>query len=108
MAAALGALREQLETLTAEVQTREERDGTLATLVAGVADAARAAREDVERHMAARAAAESALATARERLAAAEAGRASQRARADAAEAGQRAELDALHADLDRTAAADT
>ena len=102
VAAALATVREQLDVLRAEEARREERDAALASAVGEVAEAARAAREDVEAHAEARRQAEAALERERERLAALEAELAEERARALEREAAMRGEIGALHEARDR------
>lgn len=98
--ASLGELRAQVHALHVQQRTREGHETALAQLAGEVATAARAAREDVERHGAARADAEARCAELERELAGVRAG-------AAAAESGLRAELDGLRAARDHAVGAE-
>jgi hypothetical protein len=107
LVAAAGRLRLELDDARARLAARDERDARVAGLVAEVADAAREARMEVERHAGARERAEAQLADARERLGALEAELEAQRTRAVTAEHTLRTELGAVHRARDRVLAAE-
>jgi hypothetical protein len=107
LVAAAGRLRLELDDARARLAARDERDARVAGLVAEVADAAREARMEVERHAGARERAEAQLADARERLGALEAELEAQRARAVTAEHTLRTELGAVHRARDWVLAAE-
>ncbi|MGZ4268718.1 MAG: hypothetical protein ACXVSX_05860, partial [Solirubrobacteraceae bacterium] len=105
--AAVAAMRGQVEELRIRAESRDGRDQTLARLAGELAQAARAAREDVDRHAQARAAAEQALAAERERVAEATAALAAERDRAGKAESALRAELETLQGARERAVTAE-
>ena len=105
--AAVAAMRGQVEELRIRAEARDERDQTLARLAGELAQAARAAREDVDRHAAARATAEKALAAEQARVAEARATLAAERDRAGKAESALRAELEALQGARERAVSAE-
>ncbi|MDP9347332.1 MAG: hypothetical protein M3P44_16770, partial [Actinomycetota bacterium] len=92
--AAVAAMRGQVEELRIRAESRDERDHTLARLAGELAQAACAAREDVDRHAEARAAAEKALADEQVRAEDAHASLAAERDRAGKTESALRAELE--------------
>jgi chromosome segregation ATPase len=104
---AVAALRGQIEELRIRADARDTRDTALARLAGELAAAARAAREDVERHIGARAQAEAALEAERRRVEEAEATLAAERDRASKAEGALRAELETLRAARDRAVSAE-
>jgi chemosensory pili system protein ChpA (sensor histidine kinase/response regulator) len=104
---AVAALRGQVEELRVRAEARDARDALLARLAGELAAAARAAREDVERHAAARANAEAALEVERRRVEEAAAALAAERDRAGQAEGALRAELEALRTARDRAVRAE-
>jgi chromosome segregation ATPase len=104
---AVAAMRGQVEELRIRADARDARDNTLARLAGELAAAARTAREDVERHAAARAQAEAALEVERRRVEEAEAVLAAERDRATKAEGALRAELESLRAARDRAVTAE-
>jgi chromosome segregation ATPase len=105
--AALAGLRGQLEELRVRTESRDARDAVLARLAGELAAAARAAREDVERHAGARAEAEAALEAERRRAEEAQAALAAERERAGQAERALRAELQTLSSARDRAVTAE-
>jgi chromosome segregation ATPase len=105
--AAVAALRGQVEELRVRADARDARDGVLARLAGELAAAARAAREEVDRHVAVRAEAEAAVEVERRRVAEAEAALTAERDRAAMAERSLRAELETLRAARDRAVSAE-
>ncbi|MEP6952828.1 MAG: hypothetical protein ABI950_02055 [Solirubrobacteraceae bacterium] len=105
--AGVAAMRGQVEELRIRAESRDERDQTLARLAGELAQAARAAREDVDRHAEARATAEQALTAERARVEEARASLAAERDRAGKAESALRAELDALQGARERAVSAE-
>ncbi|MEA2253772.1 MAG: hypothetical protein QOG70_4014 [Solirubrobacteraceae bacterium] len=105
--AAVAGLRGQLEELRVRTESRDARDAVLARLAGELAAAARAAREDVERHAGARAEAEAALEAERRRAEEAQAALAAERERASQAERALRAELQTLSSARDRAVTAE-
>src|ERR671930_36862 len=95
---AVAVLRGQVEELRVRADARDARDAALAKLAGELAVTARTAREEVERHAAARAQAEAALALERKRVEEMEAALAAERDRAAKAEGALRAELETLRA----------
>jgi DNA repair exonuclease SbcCD ATPase subunit len=104
---ALAVMRGQVEELRVRADARDARDGALARLAGELAAAARSAREEVDRHVAARAAAEAAVDLERRRVEEAEAALSAERDRASKAEGALRAELDALRSARDRALSAE-
>ena len=104
---AVAALRGQVEELRVRADARDARDLVLARLAGELAATARAAREEVDRHVAARAEAEAAVDVERRRVAEAEAALAAERDRAAKAEGSLRAELETLRAARDRAMSAE-
>jgi chromosome segregation protein len=104
---AVAVLRGQVEELRVRADARDARDATLARLAGELAATARTAREEVERHAAARAQAEAALALERKRVEEIEAALGAERDRAAKAEGALRAELEALRAARDRAVTAE-
>jgi hypothetical protein len=104
---AVAALRGQVEELRVRADARDARDHALAKLAGELAVAARTAREEVERHAAARAQAEAAVVIERRRVAEAEAALSAERDRAAKAEGALRAELEALRTARDRATTAE-
>jgi chromosome segregation ATPase len=105
--AGVAALRGRLEELRVRTEARDGRDATLARLAGELAAAARGAREDVERHAAARAEAEAALEAERRSAEEARAALAAERKRASEAERTLRAELKALSGARERAVTAE-
>lgn len=99
--AAVGELQAEVAALTARLAGRDDRDAVLARLAGELADAARLAREDVERHVAARAEAEARLGDSQHLLAA-------ERSRAAEVVAALRAEVETLRAARDDAVVART
>jgi chromosome segregation ATPase len=104
---AVAALRGQVEELRVRADARDARDLVLARLAGELAATARAAREEVDRHVAARAEAEATVDVERRRVAEAEAALAAERDRAAKAEGSLRAELETLRAARDRAMSAE-
>jgi chromosome segregation ATPase len=104
---AVAVLRGQVEELRVRVDARDARDAVLARLAGELAAAARAAREEVDRHVAARAEAEAAVEVERRRVSEAEAALAAERDRAAKSESSLRAELETLRAARDRAVSAE-
>jgi chromosome segregation ATPase len=104
---AVAALRGQVEELRVRADARDARDAALARLAGELAAAARRAREEVERHAAARAAAEATVQAERTRAGEIEAALAAERDRAAKSEGALRAQLDALRAARDRAVSAE-
>jgi chemosensory pili system protein ChpA (sensor histidine kinase/response regulator) len=104
---AVAVLRGQVEELRVRADARDARDATLARLAGELAATARAAREEVERHAAARAQAEAALEVERRRIEEIEGVLAAERDRAAKAEGALRAELETLRAARDRAVTAE-
>jgi chromosome segregation ATPase len=104
---AVAVLRGQVEELRVRAGAREARDATLARLAGELAAAARRAREEVDRHAAARAQAEAAVEVQRGRIEEIEAALAAERDRAAKSEGALRAELDTLRAARDRAVSAE-
>jgi hypothetical protein len=104
---ALAVMRGQVEELRVRAEARDARDGVLARLAGELAAAARSAREEVERHMSARAVAEAAVEVERRRVAEAEDALGAERSRAAKAEGALRAELEALRSARDRALSAE-
>jgi hypothetical protein len=104
---AVAALRGQVEELRVRADARDARDAVLARLAGELAATARSAREEVERHAAARAQAEAALEVERGRVQEIEAALAAERDRAAKAEGALRAELEALRTARDRAVTAE-
>jgi chromosome segregation ATPase len=104
---ALAVMRGQVEELRVRAEARDARDGVLARLAGELATAARSAREEVERHLSARAVAEAAVETERRRVQEAEAALAAERSRAAKAEGALRDELEALRSARDRALSAE-
>jgi chromosome segregation ATPase len=104
---AVAALRGQVEELRVRADARDARDAALAKLAGELAATARSAREEVERHAAARAQAEAAVEVERKRVEEIEATLAAERDRAAKAEGALRAELEALRAARDRAVTAE-
>jgi hypothetical protein len=98
----LAVMRGQVEELRVRAEARDARDGMLARLAGELAVAARSAREEVDRHVLARAAAEAAVEVERRRVEEAEAALGAERDRATKAEGALRAELEALRSARDR------
>jgi len=103
----LAVMRGQVEELRVRAEARDARDGVLARLAGELAAAARSAREEVERHVAARAVAEAAVETERRRVVEAEDALGAERSRAAKAEGALRAELEALSSARDRALSAE-
>src|SRR5215207_567300 len=103
----LATLRGQVEELRVRADARDARDGVLARLAGELAATARAAREEVDRHVAARAQAEAAVEVERRRVEEAEAALAGERDRAAKAEGALHAELETLRAARDRAVTAE-
>jgi chromosome segregation ATPase len=104
---ALAVMRGQVEELRVRADARDARDGVLARLAGELAATARAAREEVDRHLAARAAAEAAVEVERHRVSEAEAALGAERDRAVKAEGARRLELEALRSARDRALSAE-
>jgi translation initiation factor IF-2 len=104
---ALAVMRGQVEELRVRADARDARDNVLARLAGELAVAARSAREEVDRHVAARAAAEAAVELERRRVEEAEAALGAERDRATKAEGALRAELETLRAARDRALSAE-
>jgi chromosome segregation ATPase len=105
---AVAVLRGQVEELRVRADARDARDHALAKLAGELAVTARTAREEVERHAAARVQAEAALEVERKRVAEVEAALAAERERAAHAESALRTELEALRTARDRAVSAET
>jgi chromosome segregation ATPase len=105
--AVMAVLRGQLEELRVRTAARDARDEVLARLAGELAAAARAAREDVERHAEARAQAEAALDAERRRTTEVEGALAAERTRAAQSERALRAELDTLRSARERAVGAE-
>lgn len=105
---AVAVLRGQVEELRVRADARDARDHALAKLAGELAVTARTAREEVERHAAARVQAEAAVAVERKRVAEVEAALAAERERAAHAEGALRSELEALRTARDRAVTAET
>jgi chromosome segregation ATPase len=105
---AVAVLRGQVEELRVRADARDARDHALAKLAGELAGTARTAREEVERHAAARVQAEAALEIERKRVAEVEAALAAERERAAHAEGALRTELEALRTARDRAVSAET
>jgi chromosome segregation ATPase len=99
---ALAVMRGQVEELRVRADARDARDGVLARLAGELAATARAAREDVDRHLSARAAAEAAVEVERRRVSEAQDALSAERDRAVKAEGALRAELESLRSARDR------
>jgi chromosome segregation ATPase len=99
---AVAVLRGQVEELRVRADARDARDHALAKLAGELAVTARTAREEVERHAAARVAAEAAVQVERKRVAEVEAALAAERERAAHAEGALRSELESLRTARDR------
>jgi hypothetical protein len=104
---AVAVMRGQVEELRVRADARDARDGVLARLAGELAATARTAREEVDRHVAARAAAEAAVEVERRRVEEAEAALSAERDRAAKAEGALRAELEALRSARDRALTAE-
>jgi len=104
---AVAALRGQVEELRVRADARDARDNVLARLAGELAAAARSAREEVDRHVAARAVAEAAVEAERRRVEEAESALGAERDRAAKAEGALRAELETLRAARDRALSAE-
>jgi chromosome segregation ATPase len=104
---AVATLRGQVEELRVRTDARDARDAVLARLAGELAATARAAREEVDRHVAARAAAEAAVEVERGRVEEAAAALAAERDRAAKAEGALRAELETLRVARDRAVSAE-
>jgi hypothetical protein len=104
---ALAVMRGQVEELRVRADARDARDNVLARLAGELAVAARSAREEVDRHVAARAAAEAAVEVERRRVEEAEAALGAERDRAAKAEGALRAELETLRTARDRALSAE-
>ena len=104
---AVAVLRGQVEELRVRIDARDGRDAVLARLAGELAAAARAAREEVDRHVAARAEAEAAVELERRRVSEAEAALAAEGDRAAKSESSLRAELETLRAARDRAVSAE-
>jgi chromosome segregation ATPase len=104
---AVAVLRGQVEELRVRADARDARDAMLARLAGELAATARSAREEVERHAAARAQAEAAVDVERRRVEEIEAALAAERDRAAKAEGALRAELETLRAARDRAVTAE-
>jgi chromosome segregation ATPase len=104
---ALAIMRGQVEELRVRADARDARDGVLARLAGELAATARAAREEVDRHVTARAVAEAAVEVERRRVEEAEAALGAERDRAAKAEGALRAELEALRSARDRALSAE-
>jgi chromosome segregation ATPase len=104
---ALAIMRGQVEELRVRADARDARDGVLARLAGELAATARAAREEVDRHVMARAVAEAAVEVERRRVEEAEAALGAERDRAAKAEGALRAELEALRTARDRALSAE-
>jgi chromosome segregation ATPase len=104
---AVAALRGQVEELRVRADARDARDHALARLAGELAMAARTARDEVERHAAARAQAEAAVVVERRRVEEVEAALTAERDRAAHAEGALRAELEALRTARDRATTAE-
>jgi chromosome segregation ATPase len=105
---AVAALRGQVEELRVRADARDARDHALAKLAGELAVTARTARDEVERHAAARVQAEAAVEVERKRVAEIEATLAAERERAAHAEGALRTELEALRTARDRAVSAET
>jgi chromosome segregation ATPase len=104
---ALAVMRGQVEELRVRADARDARDAVLARLAGELAAAARSAREEVDRNVAARAVAEAAVEVERRRVEEAEAALSAERDRAAKAEGALRAELQALRSARDRALSAE-
>jgi chromosome segregation ATPase len=104
---AVAALRGQVEELRVRADARDARDAALAKLAGELAVTARTAREEVERHAAARVQAEAAVEVERKRVEEIEGALAAERDRAAKAEGALRAELETLRAARDRAVSAE-
>jgi chromosome segregation ATPase len=104
---AVAVLRGQVEELRVRADARDARDHALAKLAGELAVTARTAREEVERHAAARVQAEATVVVERKRVAEVEAALTAERDRAAHAEGALRAELEALRTARDRAVSAD-
>jgi chromosome segregation protein len=104
---AVAVLRGQVEELRVRIDGRDARDNMLAKLAGELAAAARSAREEVDRHVAARASAEATLEVERRRHQEAQVALTAERARARKAESALRAELETLRAARDRAVSAE-
>jgi chromosome segregation ATPase len=104
---AVAVMRGQVEELRVRADARDARDGVLARLAGELAATARAAREEVDRHVAARAEAEAAVEAERRRVSEAEAALGAERDRAVKAEGALRMELEALRTARDRALSAE-
>ena len=104
---AVAVLRGQVEELRVRADARDARDHALAKLAGELAVTARTAREEVERHAAARMQAEAAVVVERTRVAEVEAALTAERERAAHAEGALRAELEALRTARDRATTAE-
>ena len=104
---ALAVMRGQVEELRVRADARDARDNVLARLAGELAAAARSAREEVDRHVAARATAEAAVEVERRRVEEAEAALGAERDRATKAEGALRAELETLRTARDRAVSAE-
>jgi chromosome segregation ATPase len=104
---AVAALRGQVEELRVRADARDARDAALAKLAGELAATARTARDEVERHAAARAQAEAAVDVERKRVEEIEGALAAERDRAAKAEGALRAELETLRAARDRAVTAE-
>ncbi len=105
---AVAVLRGQVEELRVRADARDARDHALAKLAGELAVTARTAREEVERHAAARMQAEAAVVVERKRVAEVEVALAAERERAAHAEGALRSELEALRTARDRAVSAET
>ena len=105
---AVAVLRGQVEELRVRADARDARDHALARLAGELAVTARTAREEVERHAAARMQAEAAVEVERKRVAEVEAALAAERERAAHAEGALRSELEALRTARDRAVSAES
>ena len=104
---AVAVMRGQVEELRVRADARDARDGVLARLAGELATTARSAREEVDRHVAARATAEAAVEVERRRVEEAQAALGAERDRAAKAEGALRAELEALRTARDRALSAE-
>jgi chromosome segregation ATPase len=104
---AVAVMRGQVEELRVRADARDARGAVLARLAGELAATARAAREEVDRHVAARAVAEAAVEVERRRVEEAEAALGAERSRAAKAEGALRAELETLRSARDRALSAE-
>ena len=104
---AVAVMRGQVEELRVRADARDARDGVLARLAGELAATARVAREEVDRHVVARAVAEAAVEVERRRVVEAEAALGAERDRAGKAEGALRAELESLRSARDRALGAE-